>query len=1757
MKGGGVKGVVPEASTRGQGPGKVPRKYPGSGSMPGMPRPAGTRKNSPYVIEIPSPGRANFRRVVPCAGEENGAIVEAMAGEDTVLLHLSDLHFGADETAAGITDRALCLDRLFESISALESDWRPTAVVVTGDIGWAGKKTDYEDATSWLQKVSAATGIPPKAFVFCPGNHDVDRALATEITRPHDTREVKKIFANRVPPYLEQPFEQYVAFCESFGAEPLSFGSARSHLIGTTTAVGLRFVVVNTSWFSQDNQDKLKLWIGMPLIHQLERDKCLLRERAWSDRPITVALLHHPSEWLHEQETTATQYPDQGAYLYLASRCHLLLGGHTHEVSPGRARAKGGGIVLGCGATFASSGHPNQYQLIRFKTDQLEFRRIKYINEAPTLGWKALDVESVLYSDSGVSSAPSSTAEFLSIASIQERLGRHARDYALMKSKALTPGALPEITPLMVETGVTPAPQEHQSDAVERLPLAQVLADTRRIMIWGDLGTGKSTLVASLVDELNRTLNKVAILLPATSLLPFLGKAPQPLSADAISSCLRRLHFQETPAFDIVHTVVGRVDETVIVVDGLDEISAKAARQILQGLDALPSSFARVRTIATSRHVPDDYAMGSDWVPVSTARLNDEERRAILCAAASASGLHGKTAVQSSEGVFRRIAEDALLDEVATSPLALRLLYRRLTRTPNSEDLSLPVLLQGLLIERLHNWEHADAKENPAPAFCEAVPSAEGRATLLSALASNMAEATGVEHTRALACLRAHPLLSSSSEKARIQALEFFQWTGLIRLSDDHVEFALRPLFEIAQVPDMLDRLRKDPTTVDFNSWRIVAFAAALERSRGTLSLLAEALSKYVDLYVKVPRWAVPACFIAAESGDGQLSQKVVATLGARRFARPLYQFADQQRTSAIAIARTISLAGDQGFQWFFDEYLDPRYPWIDYASRTPEAIFEEWVALVGDKATPKNVELLSKIPRPHLMADSHATLGIVPLAVLAAPSSVSTTAQLDILPRLVTHRTPLIVARAKERLRALALREPCVARRALLRHVTIGFENSVQCSLLWLQAAPSEPPPAEVVLAALRSRCNWDGAFFEDELRSQLIERLGEATWLRLCKWQVANEDPQISLGATLELIDRVPAMAQLLDDQLLAGLRYARGVQGTEKLLASIYATAPPTHARRLAARLGNLPKSASGYAPPAWWRLFLDSIEADSDSDAPALLARAAGGIGDFTVARDAELRRRFRSLSTGPRGPEYVDTLNALLKFGTGVQRYGAAQILICMNEHLVAALLTCARASADLLNHSWEWEDFCASVRFPSTVIDALMSRKAGLSEKARLFVVRLAAANGRTLDHQDAALVLAASHRSALVDPLASTEVGFEILVGLLRGDDEKRASEAAILLLRHHRGNLGEEVATCEILAFEPRGYMTYANLAEQYRDLRANRGRCDAICKKGGELAGRFGHSFVFPMLANSVHDQGIWRNLLWSLFCEHGDLREDELLGWMLLGIGNDFPDVREAIGMAARGLCFDLRLQSPAGLSWRAWSWFGFFASEFGTLAANEVADLLKKHQVSWRHNSVVPALIARTGLESPSSNPPPDAPSSRKERVSIDTLIDAVRDGAPVTPIACSLIGRSLYDDREPTELAQLSASGRRARVLSGILAFIYGQRAPIEWVLEVLDRGVWNGTDDQQCIDRFGHLGMLALRAAVAEDRLAVTTHLRGLIRGRASEEMNAARLLHSLGCCRADWLMGKRADSTMGIVRVTVARAVLAMPIVESARQG
>jgi polynucleotide 5'-kinase involved in rRNA processing len=67
----------------------------------------------------------------------------------------------------------------------------------------------------------------------------------------------------------------------------------------------------------------------------------------------------------------------------------------------------------------------------------------------------------------------------------------------------LTPAVTPELHPLHVEIYVEQKGGEHRSrlDYVDRLSLEQAVADTNRLLIWGDLGAGKSTLVGMFAER--------------------------------------------------------------------------------------------------------------------------------------------------------------------------------------------------------------------------------------------------------------------------------------------------------------------------------------------------------------------------------------------------------------------------------------------------------------------------------------------------------------------------------------------------------------------------------------------------------------------------------------------------------------------------------------------------------------------------------------------------------------------------------------------------------------------------------------------------------------------------------------------------------------------------------------------------------------------------------------------------------------------------------------------------------------------------------------------------------------------------------------------------------------------------------------------------------------------------------------------------------------------------------------------------------
>jgi predicted MPP superfamily phosphohydrolase len=155
-----------------------------------------------------------------------------MSTTKTVILHMTDLHFGCDgENPNSLNSRQLALDGLARAITGLDPAWRPTIVAVTGDLAWRGKATDYDKFGAWFGELLNAIGVAPDRCFFCPGNHDVDRSIARTIARPRDAGEADEVLGIPVAIQYKNAFQSFSEFSERFGVPPYQLGADVSHLL--------------------------------------------------------------------------------------------------------------------------------------------------------------------------------------------------------------------------------------------------------------------------------------------------------------------------------------------------------------------------------------------------------------------------------------------------------------------------------------------------------------------------------------------------------------------------------------------------------------------------------------------------------------------------------------------------------------------------------------------------------------------------------------------------------------------------------------------------------------------------------------------------------------------------------------------------------------------------------------------------------------------------------------------------------------------------------------------------------------------------------------------------------------------------------------------------------------------------------------------------------------------------------------------------------------------------------------------------------------------------------------------------------------------------------------------------------------------------------------------------------------------------------------------------------------------------------------
>jgi predicted MPP superfamily phosphohydrolase len=195
-------------------------------------------------------------------------------------IHISDMHMGHGDARNGL-DQKLVLQALRDDIEKLARDLRPSAVFVTGDIGFSGatkKLTEYQDAREWLISIAKAAGLEKKDIFVVPGNHDIQRDLndrdLQRLVRALriGEEELDTALANdKDAVHLKKRLANYLDFAKDFAPAAISNSSKKENRAGMhelfwiheiEREIKIRIIGFNTALLSANDQDQGKLRLG-------------------------------------------------------------------------------------------------------------------------------------------------------------------------------------------------------------------------------------------------------------------------------------------------------------------------------------------------------------------------------------------------------------------------------------------------------------------------------------------------------------------------------------------------------------------------------------------------------------------------------------------------------------------------------------------------------------------------------------------------------------------------------------------------------------------------------------------------------------------------------------------------------------------------------------------------------------------------------------------------------------------------------------------------------------------------------------------------------------------------------------------------------------------------------------------------------------------------------------------------------------------------------------------------------------------------------------------------------------------------------------------------------------------------------------------------------------------------------------------------------------------------------------------------------
>ena len=1481
-----------------------------------------------------------------------------------VILHVTDLHFGVPTAPAEADARKLALGSLGGQLARLEPEWRPTMICLGGDLAWSGERDEFALCGAWLNALLETLGLPKSAVVACPGNHDVRRDLI-RLPRPDTDKAADDSLSLPMRPDVTAPFHNYESFCRDFGIPPLNIGDTTSQIVGIRKYDDCILVSLNTAWFCRDRDDRGQLWLGYPLLAAMSAAEQLASQGVTPTTvPPTIALLHHPFEWLHGSELNAYGRPNTRDYL--AQRAHLILTGHTHGEPRIADRIAGAAYHLGCGAAYDSAYYPNAVNLIRVLQDRFEVRSYEYDFRDPTHAWVPAgktQAQTLLLAAGTTALRGAPPSRTAALGSFRKACGEFCAQLIESRSRLLTPDAVPHLVEVRLRfTKRARDPQLRDRDRQKpAITLADAMADSRRLLVTGDLGSGKTTITARLVSELStRTGEPLAIFVPARALA-----LDDRTTADFLESLSRFASEDVGPALPALslRALLDDGVETVIVLDGIDEVGAEKAKKVLHFLDRIVASWPNTTAVATTRPVEAGTFDLAAWDVVSTAPMDYSEWRELFTWEARAAGLSAKDSADRANALAERVRRTSALTNLAGTPLGSRLLARSLLRRGDEQpEPTLGDLLYDLVEERVWAWANRASRPRTTQLFEGILPDATSRSRVLGHLALLTCNVETISLPQAQDHL-SHILAGHGPDarKAAHEAVEFFAACGLLDTHKGMVAFSWKALNQFLVgigVADAVRTKRIGLATQSADSWREVAFAVTALRRWGVPAR--DEISAYLFDQLAPTQGATQACYVVAESNDSALATALFRQMP--RFGwRPLLADWNEWLEPARVVAQAMTLAGDDGFEWFFREYLAPEDPWIHTGSKLPEDVFKAWAILQAQPVTPRTGELMDSLVRPHVLAQSAPVIGVIPHVVLLRPTAFSAIERAWFLSQLLEEdsASSALAWAELERMARSGFDEE--VGRVLEERCWRSPSGGSRSVALWFQLFDRVPPVSilRASVSAERSTRHGDRA---TTAREEAEERIGLQKWLAFCRWSLLARDAGLAAGAALELHGRGEARLRLIGPMLVGGLHDGGYIEQAEQVLHRLVHSEGNDAVLWLVAQMEALGNDRIGGSHSALWRILIDEIDQVQPESVRDAVTGAVSSLGPFILPRYGGIRLGLRRIiSEGIHSATISRTLYELLNSAELRLRHNAAAILLAAGDRGVLPIM----AFVDALSFEesggawWEWQDYFVSVPLEPSVLSALRHATHRLPARSAEVVLRLLRKNGVTLTQEELERFVTVSlHRHwklaadtrdgdatlrAILDQRLreGSEAAARCLVGNIPPDSDD-GTDSQLLTLDGTFHMIRPLIAATELMRTDPEFTARIADRSARLRDL-----------GKGVPL---------LELVRSALKEPLGWDAVIWRILGggEHLHVLPDDE-AQVLLRIGRAFPDLRDALGAAA------VRLLADSGLSshnTRARQWLFLLADEFAGRSIERLRQALHLHSVN--DEPIRAALITRFG-----------------------------------------------------------------------------------------------------------------------------------------------------------------------------------------------